>query len=330
MAEAKNYIDIARRTFEIEQTAIQNTFAALDVQAFAHACDILLECSGRVIVSGMGKSGHIARKIASTLASTGTPAIFLHAAEAAHGDMGMLMPQDVVIMLSRSGESEELVLPALQRHNVPIIAITADANSKLAKAAKKSEGAVLVIAISEEACPLDLAPTASTTASLVMGDALAMALLNARDFTAHDFARLHPAGALGRRLTLHVRDLMVQGEDLPIVREDSDLASTMMEMSRKRLGAACVLNDSGELVGIITDGDLRRYIQSHPELNTSVVAAKDVMTKHPRSVEKDVLAIDALHTMESDPKVMHLVVLDPANHLEGIIHLHEIVRAGIS
>jgi arabinose-5-phosphate isomerase len=330
--EAKNYIDIARRTFEIEQQAIASTWEALDVRAFVRACDILLKCNGRVIVTGMGKSGHIARKIASTLSSTGTPALFLHPTEAAHGDMGMLKPEDVVIMLSKSGESEELasILPTLHDHNVPIIAITAEVHSRLAKAAHRSDGAVLVVSIAEEAGPLDLAPTASTTASLVLGDALAMALLEARDFSAHDFARLHPSGALGRRLTLHVRDLMIQGDLLPIVHENTQLAEAMMEMSRKRLGAACVLNNDEELVGIITDGDLRRYVQSHPELNTAAVSASDVMTKHPRSIRKDLLAIEALNIMESDPKVMHLVILDDTKHLEGVIHLHDIVRAGIS
>lgn len=326
------YFDCAVRTFEIESSAIRRTIELLSPEAFKRACELVLGATGRVVVTGMGKSGHVARKIASTLASTGTPAMFLHPAEGAHGDVGMLMSGDVILMLSKSGESDELfsLIPSLLAKRVPIVAITANSQSKLAQAAETSGGVLLPIVVDEEACPNDLAPTASTTAALVLGDALAMALLEARQFTSSDFAKLHPAGALGRKLTLRVRDLMTAGAGVPIVPPDADLLRVMDEMTSKRFGCTCVgLN--GTLLGIITDGDLRRYFQSHHSVDLHQVYANDIMIANPRTTMPDVLAIDALRSMEHDvPKVMQLIVLDTDRTIGGIIHLHDIVKAGIS
>lgn len=326
-----SYFDCALKTFEIESNAIRRTIESLDPKSFQKACELLLAVEGRVAVTGMGKSGHIARKLSSTLSSTGTPAMFLHPTEGAHGDIGMLKPGDAIIMLSRSGESEELfsLLPALLERRIPIIAITAQPHSKLGSAAAQSGGVTLQIVIDEEACPNDLAPTASTTAALVLGDALAMALLEARKFSSLDFARLHPAGALGRRLTLTVRDLMVSGDSVPAVSPEADLSEVMNEITSKRLGATAVVEDSA-LLGIVTDGDLRRYFQSREQVNVRSVKAREIMITAPRTTTADTLAIDALRSMENDrPKVMQLVVLD-GGRLVGMIHLHDLVKAGIS
>jgi arabinose-5-phosphate isomerase len=332
MGELTNpYFDCALRTFDIESRAVRRTIESLDPSAFQKACEILLSVEGRVAVTGMGKSGHVARKISSTLSSTGTPAIFLHPAEGAHGDIGMLKPGDAIIMLSKSGGSDELfsLLPALLDRKIPIIAITAQPESKLGAAAQQSGGVTLPIVVDEEACPNDLAPTASTTAALVLGDALAMALLEARKFTSLDFAKLHPAGALGRKLTLTVRDLMVSGAALPVVSPDDNLATVMSEITSKRLGATAVVT-SGKLLGIVTDGDLRRFFQSREEINVRNVTAKEIMISDPRSTSQDTLAIDALRSMENElPKVMQLVVMEGTS-LVGMIHLHDLVKAGIS
>ncbi len=326
---SESYLKSAKRTFAVETLALQQTIDSLDELDFAKACDILLSCKGRVIVSGMGKSGHIARKTASTLTSTGTPAIFLHPSEAAHGDIGLVSSDDVMIILSKSGESDELT--SLLNSIVPIIAITSSSTSRLANAAKKSNGVVLYPIIKEEACPHDLAPTSSTTAQLVIGDALAIALLEARNFTSEDFAKLHPGGALGRKLTMHVRDLMVSGDNIPRIKKDSSLNSIMQEISGKRFGAACVIGESGELLGIVTDGDLRRFFQSHEQLDTRKVTAAELMAASPKTTTADILAFDALHLMEdTNPKVMQLPVVDGAGIVIGMIHLHDIVKAGIN
>jgi arabinose-5-phosphate isomerase len=323
------YFESAKRTFVIEANALQETIAALDENDFTKACDILLACKGRIIVSGMGKSGHIARKIASTLTSTGTPAIFLHPTEASHGDIGLVSKNDVLLIISKSGESDELT--SLLNASIPIIAITSNASSRLAHAAKKSNGVILATTIKEEACPHDLAPTSSTTAQLVIGDALAIALLEARKFTSDDFAKLHPGGALGRKLTMHVSDLMIADEFVPRIGLDSTLTSIMQEISIKRLGAACVIGEEGELLGIITDGDLRRYFQSQDQIDIRRVTANELLSKNPKTTTADTLAIDALHHMEDTlPKVMQLPVLDERNIVIGMIHLHDIVKAGIS
>jgi arabinose-5-phosphate isomerase len=325
------YVSSARKAFATELRAVQATIDKLDAKQFDQACELLLSTKGRVIVTGVGKSGHIANKIASTLASTGTPAFFIHPAEAAHGDVGMVQPDDVVIILSKSGASDELLvlLPSLRRIGVRIVAITFAAESRLATAARESNGALLLIHCEEEACPHDLAPTASTTAMLVLGDALAIALLEAREFTSQDFARLHPAGALGRKLTFCVGDLMASGDSVPQVKQTSSLNEVMMEMSRKRFGATAV-TENAKIIGIITDGDLRRYLQANATVDTREVKAKDLMSPAPRTTSPEVLAIDALRDMENTmPKVMQLLVVDESGTLEGIVHMHDIVKAGI-
>jgi arabinose-5-phosphate isomerase len=326
-----DYLASARRTFDLESAAIRATFDHLDPAAFTKACDLLLSTTGRVVVSGVGKSGHVANKIASTLSSTGTPAFFLHPSEAAHGDMGMIRSEDVMIMLSKSGASDELfmLLPALLRIGIPIVAITCATQSKLTEAAEQSGGVSLIVTCDEEACPHDLAPTASTTASLVLGDALSVALLEARQFSTTDFARLHPAGALGRRLTLKVCDLMAKDSQVPRVDVSAPLSSVMLEMSAKRVGATAVL-DGKRLVGIITDGDLRRFFQSRETIDVHTVTASDLMKATPRTISEDVLAIEALRQMEEAPKVMQLLVTDETHNLVGVVHMHDIVRAGIS
>jgi arabinose-5-phosphate isomerase len=327
-----SYFKSAQRTFEIEAKAIQLNLKKLDRSAFDEACTLVMNSSGRVIVTGVGKSGHIANKIASTLASTGTPAFFLHPAEAAHGDVGMVQREDVIIVLSKSGASDELLVlvPSLRRIGVPIVAITCAAESKLANEARESGGAVLLIHCEEEACPHDLAPTASTTTMLVLGDALAVALLEAREFSSADFARLHPAGALGRKLTFSVHDLMASGDAVPRVLETATLNEVMMEMSRKRFGATAVTKGK-KLTGIITDGDLRRFFETHATIDSGTVKAKALMSAHPRAISSSALAIEALHAMEDRvPKVMQLLVTDSDGTLEGIIHIHDIVKAGIS
>ncbi|MDP4219599.1 MAG: KpsF/GutQ family sugar-phosphate isomerase [Bacteroidota bacterium] len=330
---SKAYFESAKRTFAVEANAIMQTSDALDELDFAKACELLLKCNGRIIVSGMGKSGHVARKIASTLTSTGTPAIFLHPAEAAHGDIGLISPGDALLILSKSGESDELVsiLNAVAQKHIPVVAITSNPLSRLAISAKKSGGVVLFPIVKEEACPHDLAPTSSTTAQLVLGDALAIALLEARKFTSEDFAKLHPGGALGKKLTMHVRDLMAADGDTPRIGIDSSLPSVMHEISVKRFGAACVIGEEGELLGIITDGDLRRYFQSHEQIDIRKVSAGELMAKDPKTTTSDTLAIDALHLMEDTlPKVMQLPVIDSRKNVIGMIHLHDIVKAGIS
>ncbi len=324
---SKAYFESAKRTFAIEAKALENTIASLHEHAFSNACDLLLSCKGRIIVSGIGKSGHIARKIASTLTSTGAPAIFLHPAEAAHGDIGLVSPDDILLIISKSGESDEL--SAILNTKIPIIAITANPASRLGVAAKKSDGVILQTTIEEEACPHDLAPTSSTTAQLVLGDALAIALLEARNFTSEDFAKFHPAGALGRKLTMHVADFMATGDDIPLVGNESALVSVMHEISSKRLGAACVIGENGELLGIVTDGDLRRFFQTHNRIDTH--KASEVMSLNPKTITAEKLAIHALHVMEdAPPKVMQLPVIDERNVVIGMIHLHDIVKAGIN
>jgi arabinose-5-phosphate isomerase len=327
-----DFIQSARHAFELEQRALQATAVNLDEASFRATCELILRSTGRVIVTGVGKSGHIAHKIASTLTSTGTPAFFLHPAEAAHGDMGLVQRGDVAIVLSKSGASDELLvlLPGLLRTGVPMIAMTCATESKLTQAAIASGGAVLLVHCDEEACPHDLAPTASTTATLALGDALAVALLEARSFTAQDFARLHPAGSLGKKLILRVRDLMGSGPQIPQVSAKATLNEVMLEMSRKRYGSTAVTVE-GKLAGIVTDGDLRRHFLANPSADVRDVRASDVMTGSPRTISADALAIEALKNMEEmSPKVMQLLVVNDAKEVEGIIHMHDLVKAGIS
>lgn len=307
---------------EIEQAALTQLIQRVD-QAFVEACRFCLACQGRVIVSGMGKSGHIARKIAATLASTGTPAFFVHPAEASHGDMGMITKDDVLLVLSNSGRTDELLalLPLVKRLAIPLIAMTGSPNSVLAKTAN----AHLDVSVAQEACPLGLAPTASTTTALAMGDALAVALLSARQFTADDFALSHPSGTLGRRLLLHVNDLMVKDEAIPRVSIGTLLTEALVEMTQKRLGMTVVLDKQDKVIGIYTDGDLRRTINSGINMQTALI--DDVMTQSFKYTEPNVLAIDALNKMQQH-KITSLAVVDN-QHLCGVLHMHVLLQSGV-
>ncbi|MAT52794.1 MAG: D-arabinose 5-phosphate isomerase [Porticoccaceae bacterium] len=313
----------ARRTIALEAEAVQQLDARID-QDFLTACELIMQCQGRTIVTGMGKSGHIGRKIAATLASTGSPSFFVHPGEASHGDLGMITGNDVVIAISSSGSTAEVVtlLPLIKRLGVPLISMTGNAASPLAKAAD----AILDIGVAKEACPLDLAPTTSTTVTLVMGDALAIALLEARGFTAEDFAFSHPGGALGRKLLLRVEDIMHHGSEVPRVREHSLLRETLLEMTEKGFGMTTVISDSDELLGVFTDGDLRRAIDRGQDINAITVG--QVMTRNGRTIAGDMLAAEALHIMET-AKITALVVEDEHHHPIGLVHMHDILRAGI-
>ncbi len=312
-----------RRVVEIEQHALATVGARIG-DDFAAACRLVLASRGRVVTIGMGKSGHIARKIAATLASTGTPAFFVHPGEAGHGDLGMITEADVVLALSYSGESDEvlMLLPTLKRQGNPIIAMTGRPQSSLARASD----AHLDVSVPTEACPLELAPTSSTTASLAIGDALAVALLDARGFTADDFARSHPAGSLGRRLLLHITDVMHSGEELPRVREDASLSEALMEMSRKRLGMTAVVDAQDRLVGLFTDGDLRRALDSDIDVRSARIA--EVMTRHPRTIGADQLAAEAARLMETH-KITGLIVVDGQQRAVGALNIHDLLRAKV-
>ncbi len=312
----------AKKVIEEEIRGIERLRDSLD-ENFVKAVDLILSCDGKVIVTGVGKSGHIARKIASTLSSTGTPAHFLHPAEALHGDLGVIDKKDVVLAISNSGESSEVlsIVPYLKMFGVPLIAITNNPKSTLAKYSDVH----LFLNVEREACPMDLAPTTSSTATLVLGDALAMVLMVARGFTREDFALRHPAGTLGRKLRL-VKDLHHTGDEVPIVREDTPMKETIIEMTTKGFGATAVVNEEGKLVGIITDGDLRRFVNRGGNFDTSV--ARDVMTRNPKTAKPDELALQALRRME-DHKIMVLIVVDEENRPVGIIHMHDILRSEI-
>lgn len=307
---------------DIEQAALAKLSTRIDAN-FATACRYCLNCQGRIIVSGMGKSGHIARKIAATLASTGTPAFFVHPGEASHGDMGMITANDTLLVLSNSGRTDELLalLPLIKRLNIPLIAMTGSPNSVLATTANVH----LDVSVSQEACPLGLAPTASTTATLAMGDALAVALLKARNFTADDFALSHPSGTLGRRLLLHVTDLMITGEAIPRVRPNTPLTTTLIEITAKHLGIAIIVDENDIVQGIYTDGDIRRTIETITDLRQ--VKIDDVMTSEFKHVTPDVLAVDALNKMQQH-KITSLVVLKDGK-LSGVLHMHALLQAGV-
>jgi arabinose-5-phosphate isomerase len=291
---------------------------------FAEAVRVILECRGRTVVMGIGKSGHVARKIAATLASTGTPAMFVHPAEASHGDLGMITPGDVVLALSNSGEVAELtvLLPLVRRIGAPLIAMTGGLASSLARHAD----IVLDSGVAQEACPLQLAPTASTTAQMALGDALAVALLDARGFAAEDFARSHPGGALGRRLLTHVADVMVTGAAVPCVRADATFAELMREMSAKGLGVAAVVGDADALLGVFTDGDLRRLVQTGADLRP--LTAVDVMKPAPRRISPGALAADAAESMEQH-RITALLVAEPDGPLLGVVHIGDLMRAKV-
>ena len=314
----------ARKALKIEAEAVAALLPKLG-ESFVTACHICLSCAGRVVVSGMGKSGHIAGKIAATLASTGTPSFFLHPAEAGHGDLGMITRTDVVIAISNSGETPELVvlLPHLKRLGVPIIVMTGKPVSTLGKAAT----AVLDVSVPQEACPLNLAPTASTTATLAMGDALAVAMLDARGFTEKDFAHSHPGGSLGRRLLLHVEDLMHKGEDVPRVRADTALREGLLEMSRKKLGMTVVVDAGDRILGVFTDGDLRRALDNTAlDVRTALMSA--VMTANPKHIGPRELAAEAVHIMEKY-RITALPVADEHGKLVGALNVHDLFRAGV-
>ncbi len=316
-------LSLAREVLQTEASAITTQIRRLD-DTFVAAVRLVLECPGRVVVSGMGKSGHIARKIASTMASTGTPAFFVHPAEASHGDLGMITAQDVLIALSNSGESAELldIVPHVRRQGARIIALTGRPDSSLAQAADVH----LNTAVDNEACPLGLAPTASTTAALAMGDALALALLDARGFGKEDFARSHPGGALGRRLLTHVRDVMRSGEQLPVVSMQASLAQAILEITSKGMGMTAVLDSEQRVAGIFTDGDLRRCLSKVTNLAGTPVA--EHMTRNPRSVAPEQLAVDAVSLME-EHRITQLLVLDREHRLVGALNTHDLLRAKV-
>lgn len=322
---AQDIMGSARRVIDIEAAAVAALSSRIDTQ-FAAAADTLLGCRGRVVVTGMGKSGHIGGKIAATLASTGTPAFFVHPGEASHGDLGMITAEDVVIALSYSGETGEIltILPLLKRLDVPLVAMTGNAESTLARRADVH----LDVAVEIEACPLELAPTSSTTAALVMGDALAIALLEARHFTAEDFARSHPGGALGRRLLLTVGDIMHTGEQLPLVAEDALLREALLEMSAKGLGMTGVVDGDGALAGVFTDGDLRRTLDQDIDIKRAGIA--EHMTRSPKTVTADMLAAEAVRLLQT-----HrigggaLLVVDADNRPEGALNMQDLLRAGV-
>jgi arabinose-5-phosphate isomerase len=321
--DAEQVLNLARKTFEIEAAAVQGMARRLGAE-FAEAVKLVLACQGRVVVMGMGKSGHIGRKIAATLASTGTPAMFVHPAEASHGDLGMITSQDVVLAISNSGESEELtvILPVLSRQGVPMIAITGGMQSALARHARVT----LDSSVAQEACPLNLAPTASTTAQLAMGDALAVALLDVRGFREEDFARSHPGGALGRKLLTHVSDVMRSGGDVPRVSPDTSFTDLMREMSAKGLGASAVVDGAQRVLGIFTDGDLRRLVEKGVDLRSS--KAGDVMHAGPRTVRPDSLAVEAVALMEQH-RITSVLVVDEAGVLCGALNTNDLMRAKV-
>ncbi|CAH9019585.1 KpsF/GutQ family sugar-phosphate isomerase [Candidatus Nitrosacidococcus sp. I8] len=317
-------IQLGIAVLETEAKAIADLKTRIDSN-FIAACKYMLSCTGRVIVLGMGKSGHIGSKIAATLASTGTPAFFVHPGEASHGDLGMITDKDVVLALSNSGETEEIcmLIPLIKRLDIPLIALTSRSQSTLGKMADVH----INISVAQEACPLGLAPTASTTATLAMGDALAIALLESRGFTKEDFARSHPGGQLGRRLLLHIRDIMHQGTDIPIVRDHDLLSQALLEMTSKGLGMTTVINNAGELVGIFTDGDLRRSLDQGVDIHHTLIA--QVMTVNYKSLGPDQLAVEALSIMERYRVNALPVVEYSTQKLVGALNMHDLLRAGV-
>jgi arabinose-5-phosphate isomerase len=312
-----------KEVIRIEAEAVANLSESINDQ-FVKAINVISESKGRVVLTGMGKSGLIARKIVATLNSTGTAAIYLHPTDALHGDLGMVRKEDVVILISKSGHTEEIanLLPMLKRLGVEMIAICGSENSRLAQECD----IFLNISVKEEACPHDLAPTASTTATLVMGDALSVALLQKRNFTIEDFAFLHPGGSLGKRLSLQISEIMITGERIPIVRENASLKDVIIEITSKRLGTTCVVNEHGILKGIVTDGDLRRLLEK--TLDIKDLIAKDIMTKKPKVLKESYLASFALQQMENF-KITSLIIIDEENKPIGIVHLHDLINLGL-
>lgn len=312
-----------REVIEIENTAISNLLNNIDDE-FAKAVEIIIECKGRVVLTGMGKSGLIARKIVATMNSTGTAAFYLHPSDAMHGDLGMVRKNDVVIMISKSGETEEILslIPMLKRLEVKIIAMSGGINSKLAQ----ESDVFLNIGNSEEACPHDLAPTSSTTATLVLGDALSIVLLRQKGFTAQDFAYLHPGGSLGKRLSLKIKEIMLKDDKVPVVKVDTPIKDVILEITSKRLGTTCVINENKELTGIITDGDLRRLLEKTLDIHNLV--AKDIMTINPKVMDEELLASFALQQMENF-KITTLIIVNRKKQPIGIVHLHDLINLGL-
>ncbi|MBB5188137.1 MULTISPECIES: KpsF/GutQ family sugar-phosphate isomerase [Zhongshania] len=324
MTKSTSYTSSALRVIRMERDAVAILADRID-ESFSQACDILMGCKGRVVVTGMGKSGHIGNKIAATLASTGTPAFFVHPGEASHGDLGMITAGDVVIALSNSGTTGELItiLPLLKLLAVPVIALTGNPNSELATTADVH----LNVGVAEEACPLNLAPTSSTTVTLVMGDALAIALLEARGFTANDFALSHPGGALGRRLILKIDSIMHTGDSIPKISLGSALSGALLEMSSKTLGMTTVVDQAGVLAGIFTDGDLRRAIDRGIDIHKCPI--DDIMTRNCRTIKPGTMAAEALRIME-DNKITVLVAVNEDGQPVGVIHTHDLLKAGVA
>lgn len=316
-------ISKGKQAIKIEGEAVLNLVNSIDHE-FIKAVNAILESKGRVVFTGMGKSGIVARKIVATLNSTGTASIYMHPTDALHGDLGMVRKDDIVIIISKSGHTEELfqLIPMFKRINVKLIGMLGETNSKLAKECD----IVLNVGVKEEACPHDLAPTSSTTAALVMGDALAVTLLEMRGFTAEDFALLHPGGSLGKRLSLKIEEIMISGKDIPVIKENASLKDAILVITSKRLGTTCVINDNGILTGIITDGDLRRLLER--TLDIKNLTAVDVMTKKPKTITKDLLASFALQQMENH-NITALIVVDKENKPVGIVHLHDLVKLGL-
>jgi arabinose-5-phosphate isomerase len=323
MEASSQSLALAKQVLAIEAQGVQELIGRLDGQ-FLTALNLILNCHGRVIVSGIGKSGHIARKIASTMASTGTPAYFVHPAEASHGDLGMITRDDVLIALSNSGESAELlnIVPQIKREGAKLIALTGNPKSTLAREAD----AHLDAGVSQEACPLNLAPTASTTAALALGDALAIALLDAKGFGAEDFARSHPGGALGRRLLTHVKDVMRSGDEVPVVKDNASMRDAMLEMTRGRIGMTAVVDRDHRVLGVFTDGDLRRTLDRVDDFRQATLS--EVMSKNPRTISPDKLAVEAVKLME-DFKVNQLLVVDAGGKLVGALNMHDLFRAKV-
>ncbi|CEK11126.1 arabinose 5-phosphate isomerase [Legionella hackeliae] len=321
--EHMNFCKLGLAVIETEAQAVLDLTQRID-QRFETACELLLACKGRVVVTGMGKSGHIGSKIAATFSSTGTPAFFMHPGEASHGDLGMITRQDTVLAISNSGFTNEIVtlLPLLKRLEVPLITLTGNLESTIAKAADVN----LDISIHQEACPLGLAPTTSTTVSLVMGDALAIALLQARGFSAEDFALAHPGGSLGRRLLLRIDELWHAGDGLPLINEQATISEALIEVTAKKLGMTCVTDARGCLAGVYTDGDVRRTLTQNFDINTTPLST--VMSRNCKTIKKGLLAAEAL-TMMQRYSITSLVVIDDANHPIAVVHLHDLLRAGV-
>jgi arabinose-5-phosphate isomerase len=320
---ATDFLTSAKRTIKMEANAVEQLLGRLD-NNFVTACQTMLDCEGRVVITGMGKSGHIGNKIAATLASTGTPAFFVHPGEASHGDLGMITKDDVVIAISNSGNTAEVVtiLPLIKRLGIPLISMTGNASSVLSEAACAN----LDVSVDTEACPLNLAPTTSTTVTLAMGDALAIALLESRGFSAEDFAFSHPGGALGRKLLLRVIDIMHKDAEVPRVKASQQLHQALLVMTEKGFGMTTVVSDDNTLLGVFTDGDLRRIVDSKVDINSATMA--DVMSANPKTIHGEILAAEALKIME-DSSITALIVEDENHHPIGVLHMHDILRAGV-